>query len=215
MLKVNCTEEPIMVLDNQGYVKLLDVMGDSLTIVNAAQMSYNRKSDKFGVKEESILKSILSKGHTSPFEMTEFMFEIKAPIFIARQWMRHRTWSYNEVSRRLVKENVEYYYPYSYNPEIDNIIKESYKASDEAYKKLLSLGVLPQEARAVLPLSMMTKFLAKVDGNNLIKFCILRSNKSAQKEIQEYSKALMIATRPYLLDIWEMLANEGKVPKVF
>lgn len=99
----------IEVLD-QGWIELVDAMGDDQSIVEAARVSYLGES-KGVEQDERLIRYLLKNGHTSPFEMVEFKFRVKAPIFVARQWMRHRVWSYNEVSRRYTDEDITFMVP--------------------------------------------------------------------------------------------------------
>jgi len=113
------------VLEN-GYINLIDVMGDDLRIVNAARKSFGSRTYSFGPKEKKLLKYLWDNQHTSPFEMVEFMFEVKAPLFVVRQWQRHRTWSYNEVSRRYTSDGLDFYVP----EKIRTQAKDNKQASD-------------------------------------------------------------------------------------
>jgi thymidylate synthase (FAD) len=175
-------------------------MGCSLDIVNAARMTLMKHSEEFGPKEEKLLKFLILNSHTSPLEMTEFKFLVECPIQTARHWMRHRTWSYEEVSRRHTSEDIRIY-----NPDGSVAFDECYQKCLETYYHLLEKGVSKEEARGVLPLNLMTTFMAKVDGNNLVKFVILRAAKEAQKEIQEYARAIVELTRPFIGEVWEVL----------
>lgn len=196
-----------------GYVALLDMMphpdtdvsGD-LAIVNAARVSFLGES-KGAERDKKLLFYLMKHHHTTPFEMVEFKLRIKAPLFVARQWMRHRTWSYNEVSRRYTDEGIQFYVPdvwrlqasnnkqgsagwlldglLSSNEYVDAIDK-----ARETYENLIMRGVAREQARAVLPQSMYTTFIAKVDAHNLMHFLRLRMHPHAQYEIREYATAI-------------------------
>jgi len=190
-----------------GYIELVDSMGDDLRIVNAARKSFNIEHEHFDDNDKKLLKYLWDNQHTSPFEMVEFIFEVKAPLFVVRQWQRHRTWSYNEVSRRYTSENLDFYTPKEWRLQSkDNkqASKGTLKDDRDAYyrfetttsialhtyKELIKEGVCREQARMILPQNMMVEFIAKVNLSNLIKFLKLRNHEHAQWEIQEYARAI-------------------------
>jgi len=203
----------IPLLDH-GYIALLDHMGTDIDIVNAARKSFGRESTFFDGKDRKLLRYLWKHRHTSPFEMVEFKFAVKAPLPIARQWMRHRTWSYNEVSRRYTDEDISFYVP-----DADWIRKQSEidrQASVESgmdffssamgshmkmiaakdichdrYLELVDDGVCREQARLVLPQSMYVEYVAKVNFSNLLHFLELRLDPHAQWEIQQYAQAIV------------------------
>ena len=208
--------DKIDVLDH-GFVRLVDRMGNDLSIVRAARISHNAEW-RAGENEGSdvrLIEYLWKNNHSSPFESVEFQFEIYAPIFVARQWMRHRTWSYNEVSGRYTVLPEQFYIPRiedvgtqhksnkqarSFNP-LDETTKRhrtrelrSLQARcEEAFKTyhdLLDSGWPRELARIVLPLNTYTHFFAKVDLLNLLKFIVLREHEHAQYEIQVYAEAM-------------------------
>lgn len=196
-----------------------------LEVVRNARVSYDadwRTGDDDG-KDEKLLGYMYHNQHTSPFEAMVFTFEIKCPLFIARQWHRHRTWSYNEVSARYAELPDDYYVPEVWaigsqdeknkqarniaNPgdsdinvvfhgESKDLIYESSKASHEDYQVLLARGVPREIARSVLPVNTYTRYFGTVNLHNLIRFCLLRSDSHAQWEIQQYSNALIKLVKP-------------------
>ena len=192
----------VKILD-KGSITLQDVMGNDLSIVNAARVSYLGES-KGDTKDKKLLLYLMEHNHTSPFEMVEFKFRVKCPLFVARQWMSHRTWSYNEVSRRYTSENIEFYIPEkwrrqdikdkqassgytkSYSKELLDITNTAMGFYNEAIKN----GVAREQARLFLPVCMYTEFIGKVDAHNLMKFLILRMSNHAQYEIRLYARAI-------------------------
>jgi thymidylate synthase (FAD) len=200
----------IPLLDH-GYVALLDHMGTDIDIVQAARKSFNQESVGFGDKERKLLKYLWKHRHTSPFEMVEFKFSVHAPLPIARQWMRHRTWNYNEVSRRYTDEGVQLYTPDSEwiraqseidrQASIESGLVDSWAAhlgfqsandvGNERYQEQLSRGVCREQSRLVLPQSMYVDFVAKTDLWNLLHFLTLRLDSHAQWEIQQYAQAIV------------------------
>lgn len=200
----------IDVLD-KGYVRLVESMGNDLSIVRSARVSYDadwRDPDKSS--DRKLLRYLIKHEHTSPFEAVEFTFEVKAPIFILRQWLRHRTWSYNEVSARYVAlEQPECYVPAGNVIGVQSLSNKqgrtlngvdrhgavvaytkSVHDSVATYKQLLDDGVPREIARCVLPVATYSRMFAKVDLHNLLKFIRLREAPGAQYEIQQYAKAL-------------------------
>lgn len=202
----------IEVLDGQGWIELIDFMGDELKIVNAARMAYGRQSKELSESDIQILKALLINGHTSPLEHVVFTFHIYAPIFVARQWMRHRTWSYSELSRRYTKKDIQFYIPKHFTgdgvKELEQCRGIYTKACVEAvdtYNELLNEGVKPEQARGVLPLSLMTEFKGTVDLHNLIHFLALRDDIHAQWEIRQYAEAIKTLIRKVVPHVAEEL----------
>lgn len=204
--------DKINVLDH-GYVRLVDSMGTDLSIVRAARVSYDadwRAGEDEG-KDEKLIAYLLRNKHTSPFESVVFTFEIKAPIFILRQWHRHRTWSYNEVSARYAELPEEFYIP---EPEhigaqaagnkqmrtkeehhdavhFNGVMYQTNLASFKAYRDMLTLGCPRELARTVLPVATYSHMFATVNLHNLFHFLKLRIHEHAQYEIQVYAVALL------------------------
>lgn len=207
----------IKVLDH-GLVRLVDHMGNDLSIVRAARVSYDadwRTGDDAG-KDEKLISYLMKNHHTSPFEAVTFTFEVKAPLFVFRQWHRHRTWSYNEVSARYAELPEEFYVPElsdithqsTSNKQMrtkeqhDNaLLMQSYmrKSMMDAfalYKELLAQGCPRELARSVLPCSTYSRMFATVDLHNLFHFLRLRLHEHAQKEIRVYAEAMLELVEP-------------------
>lgn len=207
--------EKITMPDGDGFIELLDVMGSDLDIVNAARVSYLGES-KGEEKDKKLLFYLMKHRHTTPFEMVEYKFRIYCPLFVARQWMRHRTWSYNEVSRRYTSESIEFYSPANWHSQDSDNKQGSAGIIGEAnahmahellynhnadclrrYYRLLELGVVREQARMVLPQNLFTMFHAKVDLHNLLHFIKLRADKHAQWEIRQYAIAILRWVKQY------------------
>lgn len=207
----------IKVLDH-GLVRLVDHMGNDLSIVRAARVSYDadwRTGEDEG-KDEKLIAYLMKNHHTSPFEAVTFTFEVKAPLFVFRQWHRHRTWSYNEVSARYSELPEEFYVPelsdithqstsnkqMRTSEQHDNaLLMQSYmrKSMMDAfalYKELLAQGCPRELARAVLPTSTYSRMFATVDLHNLFHFLRLRLHEHAQKEIRVYAEAMLELVEP-------------------
>lgn len=216
----------------RGFVILEDHMGTDLDIINAARKSFNDESLEFTDKDGKLLKYLFENKHTSPFEMVEFKFTVRAPIFVANQWMRHRTWSFNEVSRRYTSDDIDFWMPdgdstftnkrgvrkqsksnkqssvpIDVTKELDtNELKclmvgwhhfmSAYEVAEDCYRKMIAMGMCREQARAVLPVGLMTDFVAKVDLHNLLHFLRLRLHPHAQVEIQDYALAILEMIEP-------------------
>lgn len=214
----------VSVLNGQGKVALLEIMPASdcdAAICKAARVSYLSNSNRQPTPEDDarLIDYLWRNQHTSPFEMVEFKFAVKAPIFVIRQWHRHRTWSYNEVSGRYSELPEDYYIPTSFraqsttNKQGSSLTPMGTQAHQEAmlydyervceeafhlYHDLLDEGVSREMARMVLPVSTFTSMVAKVNLLNLLKFVRLRSDPHAQLEIQEYSNAMLKLIEPHV-----------------
>jgi thymidylate synthase (FAD) len=184
-------------------VILIDVMGDESAIVQAARVSYG-DGTKTVSEDVGLIRYLMRHWHTTPFEMVEFKFRIKCPIFIARQLMRHRTASINEYSARYSIVKPEFWIPESFrvqsktnhqgttgsfeNENLKNEYIETCKNAFKMYEKMLGANVGREIARAVLPQSTMTEFYWKIDLHNLLHFLRLRMDDHAQKEINELAE---------------------------
>jgi len=204
----------IEVLDH-GYVRLVEQAGSDLSIVRAARVSYNAEPRNDG-SDNKLIHYLLKNKHTSPFEAVTFTFEIKAPIFVFRQWHRHRTWSYNEVSARYSELPAEFYVPaceqittqskdnkqmrtaeqHPAAEEIQEFIRDKCKECFGEYHRLLGLGCPRELARSVLPVATYSHMFATVNLHNLFHFLQLRLHSHAQYEIRVYAEAILKIIQP-------------------
>lgn len=192
-------------------VSYVDHMGTDLTVVNAARVSFNKTSEEFTDKDKKLVNYLAEHEHMSPFEHCTVTVMIECPLYIRSQIHRHRTFAYNEVSRRYTSENLEFYVPTS--DDIRKQSKSNRQASDgslqediaveaqmkmidlhnkalEAYYALLDLGVCREQARGVLPQNLMTKFYMTGNLRNLVHFINLRTHDGAQKEVRDLANQL-------------------------
>jgi len=177
------------ILDN-GHVKLVRHMGGDEAVISAARRCWRSKSK--GLESDiNLINHLIKKGHGTPFEHAVFTFDIKCPLFVARQWFRHRIASYNEVSLRYCIAKKDYYTPEKLDKGILKRYKETVENSLKSYGELVKKGVSKEQARAVLPLSLYTEFYWTINARSLMNFFKLRLDKSAQHEIREYAKALL------------------------
>lgn len=203
---------------NQGYVRLIDSMGSDLSIVRNARVSHNaewRTGEDEG-KDAKLIDYLVRKRHSTPFESVVFTFEVKAPIFVFRQWQRHRTWAVNEISARYSVLPSEYYVPEieqittqaSHNKQsrtdevnenaqlIQDLINDQCKEAFAVYEDMLSLGCPRELARGVLPVNTYSHMFATVNLHNLTKFLELRLDGHAQYEIRVYAEAMLSLIEP-------------------
>jgi thymidylate synthase (FAD) len=216
-VNVGTTSETVAVL-NRGFVHLVDWMGSDLSVVRAARVSYAaewRTGEDEG-KDEKLIHYLLKNQHTSPFESVTFTFEVKAPIFVFRQWHRHRTWSYNEASARYTELPEEFYVPaveqitaqstdnkqmrttevHPYAARFAGDIACVCEAAFATYKRMLSMGCPRELARGVLPLNTYSHMFATVNLHNLFHFLRLRLHEHAQYEIRVYAEAILKLIEP-------------------
>jgi thymidylate synthase (FAD) len=216
------------VLD-QGFVKLVDFMGGDQRAVDSARVSFGGTS-KGEDRDRKLIGYLLANGHLSPFEHSVFQFHIKCPIFVARQWMRHRIASYNEISARYTEVSDEFYMPSNFriqdmvnrqgsgpgtldNAKLLNIYDASIKASYAAYSELLKAGVAREMARMVLPVAQYTQFHWTVNARSLLNFISLRLDEHAQYEMRQYAaaiKEMFAGTMPWTWQAYSKLHETKK-----
>ena len=219
------TKSFLPLLDH-GFIRLVDSMGTDLSVVRAARVSHDAAwragEDEKG--DEKLIRYLWKNRHTTPFEAVQFTFEVKAPIFVFRQWHRHRTMSYNELSARYRELPEEVYMPdfraqSSKNKQgsegaisgtdarnMELSFKASYQQSFEAYRTALKLGVAREIARSDLPVATYSHMFASVNLLNLFRFLTLRCDSHAQYEIRVYADAMKELIRPIVpvcLSAWE------------
>lgn len=222
-------ENTVPLLD-YGFVRLVDSMGNDLSIVRAARVSYDaawRAGENEG-SDAKLIKYLMRNRHTTPFESVVFQFEVKAPIFVMRQWHRHRMATINELSARYRELPEEFYVPDPNNigaqssdnkqmrdmgvepdertNECVRLMRESNTAAFNLYRNLLDDGVPRELARTVLPLATYSHMFWKSDLHNLLHFIGLRMHEHAQYEIRVYAKAMLELIRPVVpcaVSAWE------------
>jgi thymidylate synthase (FAD) len=199
--------------DGISSIALVRVSGSDLDVVNAARVSYGKVTTQISERDVTLIRFLMEHGHSSPFEHNQFSFRIKAPLFVIRQWMRHRMNSYNEISYRYVKAPTEFYIPNTWrfqdknnrqvstgsfaNDELLQAYKKSLEVSFKTYETLLEQGVCREQARGLLPLCTYSEFIFTCNLHSLMHFLKLRLGKDAQKEIQAYAKGLLELAEPH------------------
>lgn len=173
--------------DEYSKIELIDMMGTDLTVVNAARVSYSKRSAEMGDREKRLIDRCMRLNHSSPFEHIIFQFRVRAPLHVVQQWERHRTMSYNEESGRWVELRGDFFVPES---EHERVYRLHFELCYATYKWLLDHGEAKEDARLVLPLSLYKEFIVTVDGWNLLRFLRLRMDPEAQKHIRAYAEAI-------------------------
>jgi len=204
------TDDTIHVLDH-GFVRLDDVMASDLSVVNGARVSFARRKEEMDESDLGLIKFLMRERHASPFEHSVFRFHIRCPIFVAREWMRHRWSSFNEFSLRYAKATDDFYVPapedvrsqvgkpgaYTFEtvePELAehtrDALREVYEHAYSTYVQLVEAGVAREVARSVLPVGAYTEFYWTVNARSLMNFVSLRAAETAQREIRRYAEAV-------------------------
>ena len=212
--------------DGIGAVEYVNHMGDDLTIVNSARVSFGVEKDELDDRDRKLIKYLAKHRHTSTFEHCVGTFRFTVPLFVRSQHHRHRTWSYNEISRRYTDVNINLYEPEAFrtqhksnrqasnendliNPIVqspitngilkaDEVVRQHHKDSLKLYESLMKAGVCREQARGILPQNLYTEYYGTVNLSNLMKFIDLRTHEGAQWEIQKVAEALLeMAT-----DLW-------------
>jgi thymidylate synthase (FAD) len=221
---IRTTPEPVNVLD-QGYVRLVDVLGDDLAVVNAARVSYDKESTDFSEKDAKLINFLLREKHTSPFRHAALTFEVYAPLFVARQWWKYAVSSshiddqngWNESSRRYITEEEKFYIPLpnewrskpanskqgSGEPVDEKIGEKHFSRLCEAvvlgvdnYHQALEDGIAPEIARLFLPAyGMYVRWRWTVSLQGVLTFLDQRLEHDAQYEIQQYAEAVLNLTK--------------------
>jgi len=202
-------ENTVRVLDH-GFVRLDDAMASDLSVVNAARVSFARRKDEMDESDEGLIRFLMRDRHGTPFEHNAFRFHIRSPIFVAREWMRHRVGSFNEFSMRYAKATDDFYVPdaddvrsqvgkpgaYSFEPvdaELAEQTREELRAVYEhayaTYERLVEAGVARELARSVMPVGAYTEFFWTINARSLMNFVSLRAAETAQREIRRYAEA--------------------------
>ena len=213
---------------NHGFVRYIGHMGTDTDIVEAARISY-RSPSKGEEQDKKLLRYLFKNKHTSPFEMVKIKFNIKMPIFVMRQFVRHRMQNLNEVSARYKELPDEFFHPQEWRSqdtknkqgslatnEIDSeycndLLSQAYSDAYEVYDDLLRQGVAREQARIILPVGIYTEIYSCWDLNNLLKFFSLRDDPHAQGEHQDYARAMKTLTEmvfPWTMEVYEESRKE-------
>jgi thymidylate synthase (FAD) len=203
-------DNTIQVLDH-GFVRLDDCMASDLSVVNSARVSFGRRKTEMDESDEGLIRFLMRDRHGTPFEHNAFRFHIRAPIFVAREWFRHRVGSFNEFSMRYARASDDFYLPeaddvrtqvgkpgaYSFEPVSPELAEQTreelqavYEHAFATYERLVEAGVARELARAVMPVGAYTEFYWTVNARALMNFVALRAHETAQREIRRYADAV-------------------------
>lgn len=202
--------------DNIGSIQLVDSMGEDIKVVNSARVSFGVHKEELDDKDKKLINYLIKHKHTSTLEHNFATFRIKVPLFVRSQHHRHRTWSYNEISRRYTDVNLEFYAPQTFrtqhksnrqasnldeiNPQVffNNIQQGAYEhirthhlKSIVLFENLIEAGVCREQARGILPQNLYTEYYATANLNNILKFIDLRTHEGAQWEIQVMANEML------------------------
>ena len=202
--------DAVPVLDH-GFVRLDGVMADDLSVANAARVSFARRKEELDESDEGLIRFLMRDRHGTPFEHNAFRYHVRCPIFVAREWFRHRIGSFNEFSLRYARATDDFYVPdpedvrsqvgkpgaYTFEqvpPELAERAREELRAvydhAYETYERLVEAGVAREVARSALPIGAYTQFYWTVNARALMNFVSLRASEFAQLEIRRYAEAV-------------------------
>ena len=223
--------------DGIGRVDLVQHMGDDLTIVNSARVSFGKHKETLDEKDKRLINYLVKHKHTSTFEHNVVTLRFVVPLFVRSQHHRHRTWSYNEISRRYTDVNIQFYEPSEFRTQhksnrqasneddlIDpvmlafedggkvpasSLVKRHHENSLRLFEGLIEAGVCREQARGVLPQNMYTEYYGTVNLSNLLKFIDLRTHEGAQWEIQKVAEACLDIAE----DLWPVAVGAFRKAK--
>ena len=207
--------------DGIGRVDYISHMGSDLTVVNSARVSFGVEKSELDNRDRKLIKYLIRHRHTSTLEHCAITFKFTVPLFVRSQHHRHRTWSYNEISRRYTDKDLQFYLPkafrtqhksnrqasnpdelidpivlhdlsdYDHGVSASEVLKLQTQRSLDTFRDLLSNGVCREQARMILPQNLYTEYYGTVNASNLLKFIDLRTHEGAQWEIQKTAEACL------------------------
>ena len=218
---------------NEGYVNLVDCFGSDLDIVNAAKVSFAAYETEMNERASGLLNFLLKNKHATPFEHVVFKFSIKCPIFVAREWFRHRWSSFNEMSMRYhVPDCLDFFIPsesvirkqvgkpghYTFekieDPAVYDFVleklEEVYSIAESNYYEMIEAGIAKEIARSVLPVGQYTEFVWTVNLRSLLNFLSLRNESNAQQEIREYAEVIERMTKIFVPKTIDLFIENGR-----
>jgi thymidylate synthase (FAD) len=224
-------QDTIQVLDH-GFVRLDGAMADDLSVVNGARVSFARRKTELDDADAGLIRFLMRDRHGTPFEHNAFRFHVRCPLFVAREWFRHRVGSFNEFSMRYARATDDFYVPepedvrsqvgkpgaYSFEPVSDELAQTTreelqavYEHAYATYERLVEQGVARELARAALPVGAYTEFFWTVNARSLMNFVSLRAAESAQREIRRYADAVERFFEERMPITYEAFVANGRV----
>ena len=203
--------------DNIGSVEYIQHMGEDITVVNSARVSFGKEKSEIDDQDRKLIKYLAKHKHTSTFEHNVCTFRFVVPLFVRSQHHRHRTWSFNEISRRYTDADLKFYLPKKFRTQhksnrqasntedlidpqvypgfslmrVSEVFENRTRDCLQTYNDMLSAGVCREQARMILPQNLYTEYYGTCNLNNLIKFIDLRTHDGAQWEIQKVAEACL------------------------
>ena len=207
--------------DSIGRVEYVEHMGSDLSVVNSARVSFGKHQEELDEKDKKLIRYLIKHRHTSTLEHNLITYRFVVPLYVRSQHHRHRTWSYNEISRRYTDVNIQFYEPQAFrtqhksnrqasnaeeliNPgmpryqrfsitqlKVSDLVHAHHTHSLRLYNEMMEAGVCREQARGILPQNMYTEYYGTVNLNNLLKFIDLRTHEGAQWEIQKLAEACL------------------------
>ena len=186
-------------------------MADDISVVNSARVSFAKSQQEMDESAKGLINFLMREKHGTPFEHNAFRFHVKCPVFVAREWFRHRIGSFNEFSARYSEVGEDFFVPYQNDvrsqvgkpgayefhmveeeiaDQAIEIISQANSIAYESYKKLIDIGIAKELSRTVLPVGMYTQFYWTVNARSLMNFLSLRLSKTAQLDIRRYAKSV-------------------------
>lgn len=193
--------------DGIGFVELTDTMGTDLTVVNAARVSYSKRSYELDDKDRRLIGRMMRLQHGSPFEHVVFQFRIRAPLHVVQQWERHRMGSYNEESGRWVELRNDFFVPGG--PQED-VYRLHFDMCYATYQWLMDRGETKENARLVLPLALYKELIWTVNGRSLLNFIGLRGHSEAQEHIRVYAHAIEEMLTSFIPSVLDSFQENGR-----
>lgn len=219
-------------LFEHGFVRLDDAMASDLSVVNSARVSFAKRKEVMEESDAGLIRFLMRERHGTPFEHNAFRFHVRCPLFVAREWFRHRIGSFNEESARYHELEGDFYVPaaadvrsqvgkpgaYTFEP-VDAATAEAfridlgefYERTYRLYQEFLERGIAKELARSVLPMGTFTQFYWTVNARSLMNFVSLRNAPTAQYEIRRYAEAV----EPFLAELmpvtYEAFVAGGRV----
>jgi thymidylate synthase (FAD) len=224
-------QDTIQVLDH-GFVRLDGAMADDLSVVNGARVSFARRKTEMDDADAGLIRFLMRDRHGTPFEHNAFRFHVRCPLFVAREWFRHRVGSFNEFSMRYARATDDFYIPepedvrsqvgkpgaYSFEPVSDELAQTAreelqavYEHAYATYERLVEQGVARELARAALPVGAYTEFFWTVNARSLMNFVSLRAAETAQREIRRYADAVERFFEERMPITYEAFVANGRV----
>lgn len=218
---------------SQGFINLITSEATDLSVINAARVSFGKRQDKVDISGEKLINFLMRERHGTPFEHNFFNFHVKCPIFVAREWFRHRIGSFNEISGRYsIITDPEYFVPdvgdvrtqvgkpgnYTFEPHpflnvADSwlrLVKEHNQRATDLYEAALEMGIAKEQARIVFPVALYTEFYWSVNARALMNFLSLRNSIYAMKEIRDFAKECEILFQQEMPVTHNAFVNNGR-----